>query len=773
MENEVGKSVDNQMDKYIVTIMGKSESQMDIVEKSTRPGQKSWSFVTVGLAVLLTLMTCAVVALVFLYSSSRDMRNGTSPGNICTTPGCVTAAARIIQNMDPTAEPCQNFYQYACGGWLNRHVIPETSSRYSIFDILRDELEIILKGVLETPGQEDREAFRKAKTLYRSCMNESFIEQRDSSPLLEVLRVVGGWPVTSVDWNITQEPSWSLGEKLSLLNSRFNTRVLVDMFVWHDDRDSRRNIIYIDQPGLGMPSRDYYFNDGNYQRVREAYLQYMITIAKMIRDDLNISKDNAFVEEEMRAVMEFETDIANATVPAEERHDVTLLYNKMTIAELQEKFELNGFNWTFFIQGVMASVNIEIDSAEEVVVHGVPYLRELKAIISSYSASTIQNYLVWRLVLDRVSGLSRRFKEARANYRKALYGTMVEEARWRECVSYVNTNMENAVGALYVRETFAGKSKRMVRDLIDKIREVFIETLDELQWMDETSKAKAQEKAIAIKEQIGYPDYILEDQNEKLDQEYTNLTFSEHEYFENILANLQAGAQKSLRKLRERVDQDVWLIGAAVVNAFYSPNRNQIVFPAGILQPPFFSKHQPQALNFGGIGMVIGHEITHGFDDNGRNFDKDGNMFDWWSNFSATHFKEQSRCMIYQYGNYTWELAGGQNVSGISTLGENIADNGGVRQAYKAYLKWVEREGKEPNLPGLDLTHEQLFFLNFAQVWCGSYRPEYASQSIKTDVHSPLKYRVMGSLQNFEAFSEAFHCKGGTAMHPIEKCRVW
>uniref|UniRef100_A0A670IJZ9 Membrane metalloendopeptidase like 1 n=1 Tax=Podarcis muralis TaxID=64176 RepID=A0A670IJZ9_PODMU len=684
--------------------------------------------------------------------------------------------ARIIQNMDPTAEPCQNFYQYACGGWLSRHVIPETSSRYNIFDTLRDELEIILKGVLETPEQEDREAFQKAKMLYRSCMNESIIEQRDSLPLLEVLQTVGGWPVASADWNITngnKEPNWKIEDKLALLNFQYNARVLIDMFVWHDDRDSKILFFQIDQPGLGMPSRDYYFSDGNYQRVREAYFQYMVLIAKMIREDMNMSKDDNFVQEEMRKVMEFETDVANATVPTEERHDVTLLYNKMTVAELQEKFELNGFNWTLFIQNVMSSVNIEISPNEEVVVHGMPYLRELKAVVASYSASTIQNYLVWRLVLDRVSGLSRRFKEARANYRKALYGMMLEEARWRECVSYVNTNMENAVGALYVRETFAGKSKSMVRDLIEKIREVFIETLDELQWMDEASKGKAREKVTAIREQIGYPDYILEGQNEKLDREYTNLNFSEHEYFQNILQNLQHGAQKSLRKLREKVDQDLWLIGAAVVNAFYSPNRNQIVFPAGILQPPFFSKHQPQALNFGGIGMVIGHEITHGFDDNGRNFDKEGNMFDWWSNFSATHFKEQSRCMIYQYGNYTWELAGGQNVSGINTLGENIADNGGVRQAYKAYLKWVAKEGQEPRLPGLDLTHNQLFFLNFAQVWCGSYRPEYASQSIKTDVHSPLKYRVMGSLQNFEAFSEVFHCKKGTAMHPTEKCRIW
>ncbi|XP_075461001.1 membrane metallo-endopeptidase-like 1 isoform X3 [Ascaphus truei] len=747
MENEVtkAKTVDNQMEKYIVTIMGKSESQMDIVEKSTKSVKKSWSIAEIGLSVLLFLMTCAVVALLVLYTSNKDTQFSTNSESVCTTTGCVTAAARIIQNMDPTIEPCSDFYQYACGGWLNKHVIPETSSRYSIFDILRDEMEIILKGLLEMPDHEDRNAFKKAKTLYKSCMNESVIEQRDSLPLLELLAVVGEWPVASADWNITKESHWSLEENLSLLNWRFNKRVLVDMFVWNDDRDSSRHIIYIDQPSLGMPSRDYYFNSGNYEKIKEAYLQFMITVAKMVRDDKNVSKDDSCVQEEMTRVMDLETDIAKATAPSEERNDVTLLYSKMTLSEFQQKFSLNDLNWTSFIQGVMSSVNIQIHTEEEVVVYGVPYLEKLRTIISNYSASTLQNYLVWRLVMDRVSSLSRRYKDARANYRKALYGTTLEEARWRECVSYVNSNMENAVGAMYVKETFAGESKRMISDLINKVREAFIETLDELQWMDGMSKEKAQEK----------------------------LNFSTHQYFENILEILRSGAQKSLKKLREPVDKDVWIIGAAVADAFYSPNRNQIVFPAGILQPPFFSKHQPQALNFGGIGMVIGHEITHGFDDNGRNFDKDGNMFDWWSNFSAMHFKDQSRCMVHQYGNYTWELAGGQNVSGIITLGENIADNGGVRQAYKAYLKWVQRHGKEPKLPGLNLTHKQLFFLNFAQVWCGSYRPEYARHSIKTDVHSPFKYRVLGSLQNFEAFSDAFNCKKGTKMHPVEKCRVW
>ncbi|XP_038602836.1 membrane metallo-endopeptidase-like 1 [Tachyglossus aculeatus] len=779
--------------------MGKSESQMDIVEKAARPGRRSWSWPELGLTVLALFMAGGLVMLGILYVDSkggpvrqfsiprwvssqeettlrREARGSQATPSleaVCLSPGCVVAASRIIQNMDATAEPCRDFYQYACGGWLDRNVIPEASSRYSVFDTLRDQLEIILKGVLEEPHQGDREAIQKAKTLYKSCMNESVIEERDSRPLLEVLAAAGDWPVATDDWNRTKAPRWTVEEKLALMNSRFNKRLLIDLFVRNDDRDSSRCIIYIDQPTLGMPSRDYYFNGGNYQRVREAYLSFMIAMATMIRSDLNLTRDDRFVQEEMARVMELETDIANATVPQEERHDVTLLYNKMTLPELQEKFSLKDFNWTLFIQRVMASVGVLIRPQEEVVVYGAPYLRKLQAIITSYSASTIQNYLIWRLIIDRVSSLSRRFKDVRANYRKALYGTTVEEARWRECVSFVNNNMENAVGALYVKEAFAGESKRMVRELIDKIREVFIETLEELQWMDEKSKKKAQEKALAIREQIGYPDYILEDHNDKLDREYSNLNFTEHKFFENVLESLTASAQKNLRKLRERVDRDVWIIGAAVVNAFYSPNRNQIVFPAGILQPPFFSKQQPQSLNFGGIGMVIGHEITHGFDDNGRNFDRDGNMLDWWSGFSAEHFKEQSGCMVHQYGSYTWDLAGGQKVSGINTLGENIADNGGIRQAYKAYLKWLEQEGEEPKLPGLNLTHKQLFFLNFAQVWCGSYRPEYAIQSIKTDVHSPLKYRVVGSLQNFEAFSDAFHCPKGTVMHPSEKCRIW
>uniref|UniRef100_A0A8C7VNZ2 Membrane metallo-endopeptidase-like 1 n=1 Tax=Oncorhynchus mykiss TaxID=8022 RepID=A0A8C7VNZ2_ONCMY len=593
---------------------------------------------------------------------------------------------RLLQNMDATVEACQNFYQYACGGWLERHVIPETSSRHSVFDILRDKLEIVLKvaySVILINSKYVRLTHKGVTVLSAVAL----IEQLDSKPLMHLIDSIGDWPVASEDWNSATEQAWSLEDTLATLNSHYHKKVILDMYVWTDDRDSRRHIIYIDQPGLGMPSRDYYFNDGNYKRVREAYLQFMVSMARIAREDRNLTQDDDRVVEEMVQVLDLETDIANV------------------------------------------SANL-----------------------------TLQNYLTWQLVMERVSSLSRRFKDARAHYRKALYGTTVEEARWRDCVRYVQGSMENAVGALYVRETFAGESKRMVSDLISKIQEAYVETLEELNWMDDQSKEKAREKAMAIKEHIGYPDHILEESNLKLDQEYAHVCVTWPKYCDTS-SNLK--------------EKWMWIIGAAVVNAFYSPNRNQIVFPAGILQPPFFSKQQLQALNFGGIGMVIGHEITHGFDDNGRNFDKDGNMLNWWSNYSAEHFKDQSQCMVQQYGNFNWKLAGGQNVSGISTLGENIADNGGVRQAYKAYMKWVEREGEELRLPGLDMDHKQLFFLNFAQVWCGAYRPEYASQCIKTDSHSPLEYRVLGSLQNFGAFSDAFQCKPGTPMNPEMKCRVW
>uniref|UniRef100_A0A672UFP4 Neprilysin n=1 Tax=Strigops habroptila TaxID=2489341 RepID=A0A672UFP4_STRHB len=611
-------------------------------------------------------------------------------------------AARILENMDTTAEPCDDFYQYACGGWLKRNVIPETSSRYSNFDILRDELEVVLKDVLDTPSTDDITAVQKAKTLYRSCINETTIDSRGGTPLLSLLPDVSEWPVATTDWESSYGTAWTAETAIAQLNSRYGKKVLINFFVGTDDKNSTAHIIHVSLPGVLSLKCLYFF-----LQACSAYVDFMISVTKLVLQERNISFSETDISEQMKRVMDLEKEIANV------------------------------FNWSKFINDIMSTVQINVENTEHVIVYDPEYLIKLKSILNKYTPRDLQNYMIWRFVMDLVNSLSRNYKDTRNAFRKALYGTTSETAAWRRCANYVNSNMENAVGRLYVQEAFAGDSKHVVQEMIADIRDVFIKTLDELTWMDAETKAKAEQKARAIRERIGYPDEIVTDDN-KLNSEYQELDYKEDYYFENIIQNLVFTQKKTLKKLREKVDKEEWISGAAVVNAFYSASRNQIVFPAGILQPPFFSASQPRSLNYGGIGMVIGHEITHGFDDNGRNFNENGDLVDWWTEESARNFKELSQCMVYQYGNFSWDLAGGQNLSGINTLGENIADNGGIRQAYENFLK---KHGKEKLLPGLEMNNKQLFFLNFAQVWCGTYRPEYAVNSIKTDVHSPGKFR--------------------------------
>ncbi|KAM6127447.1 LOW QUALITY PROTEIN: neprilysin [Phoenicopterus ruber ruber] len=744
--------------------MGKSESQMDITEMNTPKPKKKlrWSGLEIGLTVVAILLAIVAITMIVLYATYDD--------GVCKTSDCIKSAARILENMDTTAEP-YDFYQYACGGWLKRNVIPETSSRYSTLT-LRDELEVVLKDVLDAPSSNDITAVQKAKTLYRSCINETTIDSRGGRPLISLLPNVSDWPVATTNWDSSYGTAWTAETAIAQLNSRYGKKVLINFFVGTDDKNSTAHIIHIDQPGLGLPSRDYYECTGAYKEACSAYVDFMISVAKLILQERNISFNESEISEQMKRVMELEKEIANATTKSEDRNDPLLLYNKMTLSQLQNNFSLEidhkVFNWSKFINDIMSTVQINVENTEHVIVYDPEYLIKLKSILNKYTPRDLQNYMIWRFVMDLVNSLSRNYKDTRNAFRKALYGTTSETAVWRRCANYV-WHMENAVGRLYVEEDhFAG---RAVEEMIADIRDVFIKTLDELTWMD-AEKKKAEQKATAIRERIGYPDEIVTDDN-KLNSEYQELNYKEEEYFENIIQNLVFTQKKRLKKLREKVDKEEWISGAAVVNAFYSASRNQIVFPAGILQPPFFSASQPKSLNYGGIGMVIGHEITHGFDDNGRNFNENGDLVDWWTEESARNFKELSQCMVYQYGNFSWDLAGGQHLSGINTLGENIADNGGIRQAYKAYENFVKKHGKEKLLPGLEMNHKQLFFLNFAQVWCGTYRPEYAVNSIKTDVHSPGKFRSARSLQNSPEFSEAFSCTNTNYMDPAKKCRVW
>uniref|UniRef100_A0A8C1VD71 Neprilysin n=1 Tax=Cyprinus carpio TaxID=7962 RepID=A0A8C1VD71_CYPCA len=621
-------------------------------------------------------------------------------------------ASRLIENMDPMVNPCDNFYQYACGGWLKKNIIPETSSRYSTFDILRDELEVVLKGVLEREKSGSSSSLTKAKVLYRSCTNESLIENRDGTPLLTMLPDVFEWPIATDDWDTNYGMNWRAEDAIAKLNEKYGKQVLISFFIGTDDRDSNAHIIHFDQPVLGLSSRDYYVCTGPYEEVRIA------------------------------------------TDTPEDRNNPVLLYNKMPLETLNNNFTLEFdsrvFNWTLFTNKIMDTVGFPITDSEEVIVYAPNYFKRLNPVLAKYTKRDIQNYMVWRFVMNLVVGLSRRYRETRKAFRKAIYGTTAEPAVWRQCAIYVNNNMENAVGRLYVEEAFAGDRKDM---MITNIREVFVSNLDDLAWMDAETKKAAEEKVRHIFNSM------------------FQLSYNAEEYFENILKNLEFGQKKRLKKLRVKVNKEEWITGAAVVNAFYSSSRNQIVFPAGILQPPFFGKGQPWSLNYGGIGMVIGHEITHGFDDNGRNFDKDGHLKDWWTSSSTKKFHELSKCIVDQYGSYSWDLANGQNSLFSVTASQDSSES--LRLLFQAYQNYVKKHGKEAPLPGINLSHEQLFFLNFAQIWCGTHRPEHAVNSIKTDVHSPGKFRVLGSLQNFPEFAKAFQCPKDTNMVPEKICRVW
>ncbi|AWO98887.1 putative neprilysin [Scophthalmus maximus] len=728
-----------------------------------------WTSLEIGLITIVSLLFIVIVALIILFATQKT-------DDICTTADCTQSASRLIENMDATVDPCDNFYQYACGGWLKKNIIPETSSRYSTFDILRDELEVIVKGVLEKTVEGEAAALVKAKTLYKSCTNESLIELRGGAPLLDMLPDVFEWPIAADNWEANYGKTWRLEDVIAKLNEKYGTQLLVNFFVGTDDRDSNSHIIHFDQQtSLGLLSRDYYSCIGPYAEACRAYEQFMIDLAKLIRADRDLVVNETSIREQVTRVMDLERDIANSTDTPEDRNNPVLLYNKMELGSLNANFTLEvesqAFNWSYFTAKIMDTVDISVPDTEKIINYSPNYYRRLNLVLARYTKRDLQNYVVWRFAMNMVVGLSRAYRDTRKAFRKALSGTTSEAAVWRQCALYVNNNMDNAVGRLYVQEAFSEKSKELMEEMIKDIREVFISNLDDLTWMDAETKKAAEEKARAIRERIGYSDNIMDDKY--LNNEYKDLSYNAEEYFENILQNLEYVQKKRLRKLRVKVNKEEWVTGAAVVNAFYSSSKNQIVFPAGILQPPFFSKGQAKSLNYGGIGMVIGHEITHGFDDNGRNYDKDGDLKDWWTPDSTQRFLELSKCIVDQYGNFSWDLANGLNLNGNNTLGENIADNGGIRQAYQAYKNYVEEHGEEPPLPGIDLSHDQLFFLNFAQVWCGTHRPEQAVNSIKVDVHSPGKFRVLGSLQNFPEFAKAFSCNKSSYMVPDNICRVW
>ncbi|KOC68003.1 Membrane metallo-endopeptidase-like 1 [Habropoda laboriosa] len=709
-----------------------------------------------GVLALTLLATCLFILLLLALNTSREYVQETC-ADVCMTEECVRTAASLLSGMDRTASPCVNFFQYACGAWNRLHVIPEDRSSISTFEVLADQLQVILKRVLEEPpNQRDNNATLKAKMFYRSCMDIPHIREIGDSPLRETLKILGGWPaVVGPSW---EPPPYSIEVLLGRLRGEYNEGVLLEQWVGPDDKNSSANILQLDQMHLALPSRDYYLNKSSEPQLK-AYHRYMTNVAVL----LGANPETA--AEEFKCVITLEKQLANASMVEADRHDTSSIYRKLTLGELQR--EIPQLKWRAYLQEFISA---PITEEEPIVAYAMPYFVQMGRIVNATDRRTLHNYILWRLVMSIMPHMIDEYQQKRVEFQKILLGILSQRNRWSQCVEWTNKKLGMAVGALFIRDNFNHESKETALEMIRTIREAFNELLAENHWMDDETRAVAKSKADSMNERIGYPEFLKDPV--ELSKEYVMLNITETHFLKNVLAVMKYDAYHNLEKLRKPVDKDKWSTDPAVVNAFYNPNKNDIVFPAGILQPLFYSQHFPKSLNYGGIGVVIGHELTHGFDDKGRQFDKDGNMMQWWNNATVKAFRQRAQCIVDQYSRYKLQEVN-EYINGRMTQGENIADNGGLKQSFRAYKKWVSKHGEEPLLPGVNLTHDQLFFLNYAQIWCGSMRPEDALTKIRSSVHSPGRIRVLGPLSNSEDFARAYNCPPGSPMNPEKKCSVW
>ncbi|XP_048397949.1 endothelin-converting enzyme 2-like isoform X2 [Stegostoma tigrinum] len=728
------------------------------VEVGFRKG-KSFSLGSIGtitqleltlLAVLLVVVMALIGCIVTLV-----INNTQDPSHkICLTETCIMVAAKITESLDRSVDPCNDFYQYACGGWIKKNPLPDGRSRWNTFNSLWDQNQAVMKHLLENSTfNSSSEAERKAQHYYLSCLNEQKIEELGAQPLIDLINRTGGWNITG-PWDKD-----NFMEVLKAVSGTYRAVPFFTVYVSADSKSSNSNVIQVDQSGLFLPSRDYYLNKTANEKVLNAYLDYMVELGVLLGGDRNSTYT------QMQEILEFETILANITVPQDERRDEEKIYHKMTVADLQNLAP--AIDWLDYLSFGLAPV--DLNETESVVVYAKEYLEMVSDLINNTDKSILNNYMIWNLVQKTASNLDQRFENAQEKLLETLYGTKKScTPRWQTCIGNTDDTLGFALGALFVKVTFDKDSKIIAEEMINEIRTAFKDGLDKLTWMDDKTRQAAKEKADAIYDMIGFPDFILD--TKELDEVYDGYEVSEDSFFQNMLNFYNFSAKVMADQLRKAPNRDQWSMTPPTVNAYYLPTKNEIVFPAGILQAPFYARSSPKSLNFGGIGVVMGHELTHAFDDQGREYDKDGNLQPWWQNSSVETFKNKTECMVNQYNQYS---VNGEHINGKQTLGENIADNGGLKAAYHAYKTWVKQNGEEKLLPAVDLTNHQLFFVGFAQVWCSVRTPESAHEGLITDPHSPAKYRVIGTLSNSKDFAERFNCATGTPMNPGKQCEVW
>ena len=632
-------------------------------------------------------------------------------------------------SLDKRADPCSDFFAYTCGGWLAANEIPADKARYARFTELTDKNDKAVRTILDELAA--RPPGDQLGDFYASCLDEEAIEKRGTK---------------SLDPHLATIKKVKDGKTLQAAVAQLHAHGIPAFFgvaVYPDFADSTTNIVYLDTGGLGLPERDFYVKD-EFAPARKAYEEHLVRLFGL----LGHGKASAKLAAD---VMALETRLARLTKTGVERRNPMAMYNPTDLAGLAK--QAPGFDWTgyFTARGNGAPGKINVTTPD--------FVAGMSAIVKEVKPDAWRAYLTARLVSANELGLPRAFDEELFTLDRALSGVEARPERWKRCVQATSFALSELLGQVYVERHFPGESKATASKLVGAITATMNEQMGTLEWMSPETKVQARGKLAKIEALVGYPDAW---------RTY-DFPITRADYATNALHAAAFEAKRQFVKAGKPYDRSEWLMPAFLVNAYYNPLANNTALPAGILQRPFFGAERSIPANLGGIGMVVGHELTHGFDDQGAQFDAQGNLKNWWQPTDLASFQAKGQCLAAQYD--TFEVLPGKFVNGKLTLGENIADLGGIKHAFLAYR--ALRAGADPVFVADGLTEDQQFFVAVGQAWCSKDRPEEALKRLTDDVHAPPRWRVNGALRNLPQFAAAFGCKPGAPMAPTATCAVW
>lgn len=645
-----------------------------------------------------------------------------------------------LTNLDTTAVQGADFYQYACGGWMKKHPLTNEYSRFGSFDMLAENNREQLKGLIVeiAAGQNAQGTIgQKIGDIYKLAMDSVKLNADGVTPIQADLEKIASVKDKS--------------EIVPLMAELAHSGVFpyFSFYVGADIMDSKSNLFQLYQGGISLGEKEYYLdNDDVTVNIRNKYKEHIVKMFQLA------GFDEAAAKKKMEAVMDIETRIAKASFSAVEQRNPAANYHKMSLDELKK--EIPGIDWDAFLNG------IGVKGVTELSVSQVDPIKEVEKIINSLPVENQIAYMQWSLI-DRVAGyLSDDLVAQNFDfYGKTLSGKQTNQPRWKRAVSTVNGVLGEAVGQMYVEKYFPAAAKERMVQLVKNLQTALGERIRNLEWMGDSTKIKAIEKLNSFYVKVGYPDKW---------RDYTGLNIEKDSYWANVKRATEFELDYMLSKAGKPVDRDEWGMTPQTVNAYYNPTTNEICFPAGILQYPFFDMNADDAFNYGAIGVVIGHEMTHGFDDQGRQFDKDGNLKDWWTAEDAKRFEERAQVMVNFFDSI--QVLPGLNANGSLTLGENIADHGGLQVSFQAFKNATK---DAPLLVKDGFTPEQRFFLSYAGVWAGNIRDEQIRLQTKSDPHSLGRWRVNGALPQIGAWYDAFGIKEGDPMYlaPEKRVSIW